>query len=532
MPSEQFPKWDYKEYPKTLSARRSVGSGEKNRLWQTGAGEPDPDDGRRHPFWSGIAPKSVLLDIGCGNAALVARLFPYFDQCLGVDSSEYLISVANARFGSPRHTFVCEDAVEYAMREPNPLRFDRALCFGMFAYLSDEAARQLLTCLGQRFLNLALFSLGAFPIAIARTVFSKRAAPAGADLDNPHTQIGVWRTQRAARRQWPRKAAGVPSFRTCHMTSIRRTIAITRFSSVRNDTERASNEQLRQARTISQCLAASHCSIPSSRRRTSSAPTSIGSSPIRACSWTVVLFGRGEAEKLLDARLADFHHVRHCISFCSGFWALVLTIRCLALKDKSEVVMPSLTYRRLADIVAWTGLTPHLCEVDPASLCMTAQTARSCINQNTALILGVHPIVNCCDAEGLEALSAEVGIPLVFDAVESVYETVNGRKVGSFGLAECFSLHASKLLNGFEGGYVTTNDDALAEHLRALRTNGIGEGGLPAPAMNAVQNEIHAAMALAALDNVDEQVDANRRRYRRYQDRSCNRTWPSADRIR
>lgn len=227
--------------------------------------------------------------------------------------------------------------------------------------------------------------------------------------------------------------------------------------------------------------------------------------------------GEGCAERLLDARLAEFHGVRHCISFCSGFWALVLAVECLALKGRTEVVMPSLSYRRLADIVAWTGLTPHFCEVDPARLCITAETAHPCINDNTALILGVHPLVNCCDAEGLEALSADYGIPLLFDSVESAYETVNGRKVGSFGQAECFSMHASKLLNAFEGGYVTTDDDVLTQRLRAMRDlDGRKIGDLSGRGMNARQNEIHAAMGLAALDGVEEQVELNRRRYDRY----------------
>jgi len=227
--------------------------------------------------------------------------------------------------------------------------------------------------------------------------------------------------------------------------------------------------------------------------------------------------GGGRVEKLLEARLASFHQVRHCVSFCGGFWALVLAMKALALNGKSEVVMPSLTYRRLADIVAWAGLTPHFCEVDPVRLCIIAESARPCINDNTALILGVHPIVNCCDSEGLEALSVESGIPLLFDSVESVYETLNGRRVGSFGRAECFSMQSSKLLNAFEGGYVTTNDDALALRLRSARGYGLdAEDGPTLPGMNARQNEIHAAMALAALDGVEQQVELNRRRYERY----------------
>jgi len=226
----------------------------------------------------------------------------------------------------------------------------------------------------------------------------------------------------------------------------------------------------------------------------------------------------GAVERELERRLAQFHHVKHCVSFAGGFWGLVMSMKCLALPGRTEVVMPSLTYRRLADIVAWAGLVPHFCEVDPQTLSITAEKAASCVNENTALILGVHPIVNCCDVEGLEALSAQTGIPLLFDAVESVYESYRGRKIGSCGRAECFSMQSSKLFNAFEGGYVTTNDDALAARLRDMRHNGLRQDGTHDDiGIDAKQNEIHAAMALAALDDVDDQVERNRRRYYAYQ---------------
>ena len=225
----------------------------------------------------------------------------------------------------------------------------------------------------------------------------------------------------------------------------------------------------------------------------------------------------GPVERELEKRLAQFHQVEHCVSVAGGFWGLVLSMKCLALPGKTEVVMPSLTYRRLADIVAWAGLTPHYCEVDPVTLSITAEKAAPCINENTALILGVHPIVNCCDVEGLEALSAQTGIPLLFDAVESVYESYRGRKIGSCGRAECFSMQSSKLFNAFEGGYVTTNDGDLAARLREMRHFGLREdGSLDPVGIDAKQNEMHAAMALAALDDVDDQVIRNRARYYAY----------------
>lgn len=227
----------------------------------------------------------------------------------------------------------------------------------------------------------------------------------------------------------------------------------------------------------------------------------------------------GPNVKLLEQRLAAFHQTEYCVTFCSGFWAIALTISTLALKGKNEIVMPSLTYRRMADIAAWVKLKPHFCEVEPATLAMSAATVRPCINENTALILGVHPIMNCCDVDGLVALAKEQNIPLLFDSVESVYESVPSGRVGGFGAAEGFSLHACKLLNGFGGGYITTNDASLARQLALMR--GFGFGGIDnivvPGGMNAKLNEIHAAMTLTSLDDIEVQVERNRQRYYTYQ---------------
>jgi dTDP-4-amino-4,6-dideoxygalactose transaminase len=226
----------------------------------------------------------------------------------------------------------------------------------------------------------------------------------------------------------------------------------------------------------------------------------------------------GALVRQLEQRLAGFHQTEHCVAFCSGFWALALAISALARAGCSEVVMPSFTYRRMADIAAWAKLKPHFCDVDTDTLANSAATVRPCINENTALILGVHPIVGFCDIDGLTALAQEENIPLLFDSVESVYESFAGRRIGSFGAAEIFSLGASKLVNGFEGGYLTTNDAKLAERLALTREFGFNgqdnvavSGGL-----NAKLNEIHAAMALAGLDDLEDQITRNRQRYLTY----------------
>lgn len=233
----------------------------------------------------------------------------------------------------------------------------------------------------------------------------------------------------------------------------------------------------------------------------------------------------------LEARLARFHETRHCVAVANAFWGLVLAMRALALPGRAEIVLPSLTYRRMGDVAWWAGLIPRFCDVDPATLAPSAATMAACINDDTALLLAVHPIVNCCEVEPIEQLAQTSGLPLLVDGVESCYERLRSRKVGGFGNAEVFSLHASKLINGFEGGYVTTSNDDLAGRLRLMRGFGFnGPDNVEMLGFNSKLNEIHAAMALACLDGLDEQVAANRRRYLTYVD--ALHTIPGADLLR
>ena len=225
--------------------------------------------------------------------------------------------------------------------------------------------------------------------------------------------------------------------------------------------------------------------------------------------------GGGPLVRLLETRLAEVHRVKHCVALSGGFWAVVLTLKCLALPGRSEVVMPSLTYRKLADIACWAGLIPRFCEVDPETLTMTAATVEPHINEDTALILGVHPTVGRCPVDELVDLARRRALPLVFDSVEAAGDTYGGQPIGCFGDAECFSMHASKLLNGFEGGLVTTDNAALAARLSGTRDFG-SDGPHRMVGMNSKLNEVHAAMALACLDDLDAQMERNRARYERY----------------
>ena len=142
-----------------------------------------------------LQPDDVLLDLACGNGALSRFLFDSCSESLGVDLSEYLVSVANRHFARPpRHMFSTQGAAEYVRSESRPERFTKALCYGSFSYFSTADATDVLRELRERFVNVGTVFIGNLPDRDRKDVFYSKAKPDPAELSDHSSQIGIWRS--------------------------------------------------------------------------------------------------------------------------------------------------------------------------------------------------------------------------------------------------------------------------------------------------------------------------------------------------
>jgi dTDP-4-amino-4,6-dideoxyglucose len=229
----------------------------------------------------------------------------------------------------------------------------------------------------------------------------------------------------------------------------------------------------------------------------------------------------------LERELAAFHGVKHCIAVANAGLGLIMLMQMLANGRRGNVIMPSFSYRGLPHFAQWAGLMPQFCDVAEATHGLDPLAVSQAIDGDTVAILGVCNCNDPGDIDGLVQVAADRGIPIIFDSVYALGGTYRGRRLGCFGLAEVFSLHATKMLNGFEGGYVTTDDDALASKLRWARNFSL-PGLAPSDiadddrllGMNAKLNQLHAAMALLSLHRYDDIVRGNKARYDAYR-RAC-----------
>lgn len=213
------------------------------------------------------------------------------------------------------------------------------------------------------------------------------------------------------------------------------------------------------------------------------------------------LTNHGPVVQQFEQRIESMLEVKHCVAVCNATIGLQLLVRALGLYG--EVIVPSFTFSASAQALAWCGLTPVFCDVEPEYHTIDAAKIEPLINENTSGILGVHLWGNACNVDKLGAVGKSHGLKVMYDSAHAFGCAMGGKRIGNFGDAEVFSFHATKYVNSFEGGVVTTNSDELAEKLRLTCNFGFKNGQVECLGTNAKMSEISAAMGIVSLDAVE-----------------------------
>ncbi len=231
----------------------------------------------------------------------------------------------------------------------------------------------------------------------------------------------------------------------------------------------------------------------------------------------------GPIVRKLERKLAQFHGTAHCVAVANAGLGITMLMQLFANGRRGEVIMPAFSFRGLPHFAQWAGQLPRFCDVDRTKHTLDANAVDSAISEQTTSILAVCNFNDPGDIEALCSVARYHNVPIFLDSVYAVGSTYQGRILGSFANAEVFSLHATKLLNGFEGGYITTDDDDLAKKIRWQR-NFAPPGSCPQMAdtehvigLNTNLNEMHAAMAFLTIDKLKSIVARNYARYKAYQ---------------
>jgi dTDP-4-amino-4,6-dideoxygalactose transaminase len=222
-----------------------------------------------------------------------------------------------------------------------------------------------------------------------------------------------------------------------------------------------------------------------------------------------------------EQKLAELLGVKNVIAMCNATIGLEIAYR--ALGFKGEVILPSYTFVATAHALQWQEITPVFCDIDPETHNLAPNCIERLITPKTSGIIGVHVWGRPCDTDAIQRVGEKHNIPVMYDASHALGCSHSGQMIGNFGNCEVFSFHATKFVNCFEGGAITTNDDHLADKLRLMRNFGFVDfDKVIHLGVNGKMSEVHAAMGLTSLESIDDFITINRTNYEAYNSKLAN----------
>lgn len=231
------------------------------------------------------------------------------------------------------------------------------------------------------------------------------------------------------------------------------------------------------------------------------------------------LTNMGEKHQQLQEKLSTYLGTDNIELFTNGHMALELTLQALGL-SQGEVITTPFTFASTTHAVVRNGLTPVFCDIDPITFTMNTNLLESMITEKTVAILPVHVYGNICNVREIDYIAKKYGLKVIYDAAHAFGEVYEGKGIGTFGDASCFSFHATKVFNTIEGGAVCYKDKNLGINLYQLKNFGIcGPESVECVGANAKMNEFCAAMGICNLRHIDYEMEKRKVIVKRYRER-------------
>jgi UDP-2-acetamido-2-deoxy-ribo-hexuluronate aminotransferase len=207
----------------------------------------------------------------------------------------------------------------------------------------------------------------------------------------------------------------------------------------------------------------------------------------------------------LEQALAGYVGAKHCLTVASGTASLEIALRALGIGPGDEVVTVPFTWISTAEVICLVGARPVFVDINPATFNMDVAQVESLITSRTKALLPVSLFGQMPDFDRLNAIAAKHGLPVIEDAAQSFGASQRGCRSCGIATIGSTSFFPAKPLGCFgDGGALFTDDDALAEKMKAIRTHGGAKRHHhPFLGMNGRFDTLQAAVLLAKLPHFD-----------------------------
>jgi len=228
-------------------------------------------------------------------------------------------------------------------------------------------------------------------------------------------------------------------------------------------------------------------------------------------------FVNGPEVTALEQALARFCGAQHVVSCASGTDALLMVLMAENVGRGDAVVCPSFTFCATGEVVALTGATPVFVDVDESTFNIDAASLKRGIAAARKLGLKPRAVIpvdlfgQSADHDAIAAVAEAEGLFVLDDAAQGFGASYKGRRLGTFGRATATSFFPAKPLGCYgDGGAIFTDDAALAERLRSIRTHGQGVDKYDniRLGLTARLDTVQAAVLLEKLKIFDDEIAA------------------------
>lgn len=224
-------------------------------------------------------------------------------------------------------------------------------------------------------------------------------------------------------------------------------------------------------------------------------------------------FIQGSEYENFEKEFASYCDAKYCVGVGNGLDAIYLVLLALGIGKGDEVIIPSNTFIATALAVSYTGATPVLVDPDEITYNMCSKGLDSALTDKTKAIIPVHLYGQAAEMDEILDFAKKNNLYVVEDCAQAHGALYKGKKVGTFGIAGCFSFYPGKNLGALgDGGAVVSNSDEIAQKVRTIANYGSKEKyNHVYMGTNSRLDEVQAGLLRIKLQHLDEyNADRNR----------------------
>jgi dTDP-4-amino-4,6-dideoxygalactose transaminase len=229
------------------------------------------------------------------------------------------------------------------------------------------------------------------------------------------------------------------------------------------------------------------------------------------------IFIFGEEVKVFEDKFEKYCNVKHAIGVNSGTDALFFALKTIGIKEGDEVITVPNSFLASTSSIIEANAKPVLVDVKE-DLNINPDLIESAITKNTKAIIPVHLTGKPADMSRIIKIAEDHELYIIEDAAQAIGAEYNDKKVGSFGIVNCFSLHPLKNLNACgDGGALTTNNEDIYNKLLQMRNIGLkNRDEADIWGYNSRLDTIQAAILNVKFKYLDKWIDKRRENAKYY----------------